>query len=133
MKNWIVQIHVGWRREWEETIAKHLQKKIREARENKKLSQRELSQRLERSPAYIGHVENGRLDVTVIDLVGLIAELDESLEYFLPIGEKDKSTLSAEEQEIVKHLRKIKDDATRDLAIKQVAQLAKWEKPKGKK
>ena len=128
MKNWLVQLRVGWRKEWEEKLTEHIKTRIRQAREEKGISQRELSRRLDRSNTYVQHLESGRLDLPVIDLVGLVFEFDKPLEYFLPLEEKDKTKLSGREWELVQKFRGIKDDATKDFAIKQIAQLAKLEK-----
>ncbi len=133
MKNVRFQIHIGWRQEWEEKLTNYIKEKVKEAREEQNLSQRELSRIIERSNAYIQQIESGRLDASILDLVGLSLALKKPIKYFLPLYEKDEDELGAREWELLDHFRKIQDGEMQDLAVKQVAQLARTEKAMGKK
>jgi transcriptional regulator with XRE-family HTH domain len=124
MKNWTIQVRYGWRKEWEEKITRYLALRVKQAREEKGLSQRELSEALDRSKAYISQIEGGRLDTPVIDLLGMAFLFEKPLKYFLPI-EEQKGEPVGEELELLDHFRRIPDDAIRETAVKQVAELAK--------
>jgi transcriptional regulator with XRE-family HTH domain len=134
MKTLRFQLRVGWRNEWEDKLTEFIRERIKEAREEKGLSQRELAKIIERSNAYISQVERGLMDAGVIDLVAVSFALDKPIKYFLPLDEKTEGELDWQEQQLIEQFRKIGDDALKAAAVKHVAELAKLDKkPKGKK
>ena len=134
MKTLRFQLRVGWRSEWEDKLTDFIRERIKQARGEKGLSQRELAKIIERSNAYISQVERGLMDAGVIDLVAVSFALDKPIKYFLPLDEKTAGELDWQEQQLIEQFRKIGDDALKGAAVKHVAELAKLDKkPKGKK
>lgn len=131
MKNWHLVLTIGWRVEWEGKIGDHVAEKIKQAREEEGVSQRQLSTLLSRSNAYVSQIESRRLSPTIFDLVGLVFALKRPIKYFLPVDEPMEEELSGEEWTLLNQFRKIKDDGIRETAIRQIAELVKLEK-KGK-
>ncbi len=67
-----------------EEIRKQLGKKIREAREEKELTQKELGKIIGYSPMAISHFEKGIRELKLSDLQKLSKILEKELAYFLP-------------------------------------------------
>ena len=65
-----------------ETI-KYLGKKIREAREEKRITQKELGKRLGYSPMAISHFENGIRELKFSDIQKIASILNKELSFFL--------------------------------------------------
>lgn len=133
MKNWHIQVHVGWRSEWAEVITKYLANRVKEVREDLGYSQRKLSNSLGRSNAYISQIESGDLDLSVLDVLGLSALSKKPIRFFLPLEEEEEGKILGDEWEILRQFRKIKDEHIRQAALKQIAQLAKVDEAQGKK
>lgn len=100
---------------------------MREARESEGLSQRQLSAIMSRSNAYISLVESKRLNATVLDLIGFVVALKRPLKYFLPLDEVQDEEITGDEWELLTQYRKLKDEAIRKTAIKQIKELTKLE------
>ena len=134
MEDWLFQLRIGKRDKLEKDLNEFIVSREIEARKEKGWSQRQLGQMLRRSNAYISQVESHRLDLNVVDLIGLSLLLEKPIKYFLPIDEKDKDALSGLEWELVHQFRKIADESIKQAAVKQVAELVKIsKKTSGKK
>lgn len=67
-----------------ENIREQLGKKIRDAREEKGLTQKELGKAVGYSPMGISHFEKGIRELKVSDLQKIAGVLNKNLSYFLP-------------------------------------------------
>lgn len=128
-----IQLDIFSKSEQGEKVSAHIRRQIGDAREEKDLSQRELSKRIKRSSAYISQLEAGRIEPTALDLIAIAIALEKPLAYFFPQSIKsDENGLSDKEWQLVWQFRRIKSSDAQDVAIKQVRQLADL-KPKGSK
>jgi transcriptional regulator with XRE-family HTH domain len=57
---------------------------IKKAREEKGISQTELAKNLNRRPATISDIENGKSEISVLTLVAFAIELNKTITYFFP-------------------------------------------------
>ncbi len=127
-RDWLILLRIGKRNKLEKDLSEYILSQLIKARKKKGLSQRQLGQMLRRSNAYISLVERLRLDLTVVDLIGLSLLLDEPIGYFLPISAEDDGKLSGQEWELVRQFRKISDEPIKEAAINQIGELARIEK-----
>ncbi len=100
---------------------------IKTAREEARLSQEELAQRIYRRRETLSVIENGRSEVGTITLAAIAANTNKPLTYFYPKFAKEdlvEEQLSSEEQEILLEFRRIADAKTQQMAIGLVKQLA---------
>lgn len=87
-------------------LSKKIGEKIKEAREEKGLTQKELGEHLDYSPMGISYFEQGVRDIKLSDLERLASFLGKSLEYFLSPGltmfrtEKDSGSDSDAEKSV---------------------------------
>lgn len=110
-----------------EKIIEHIRQQARKAREEKQISQRELSLTVNRSKSFISKMEAGDLVPSVTDLLAMSLTLKKPLKYFLPGFAYYKPTddeLDGDEWELVRAYRKIKNDEAKKLAIKSVEGLS---------
>lgn len=77
---------------------------IREARLNKGLTQEELAELVDVTPAYIGHIERNQRSFSLQTLVKLVTELDIDMNYLF-----SENTSTDEEKVIVEFKQLIKD------------------------
>lgn len=101
--------------------------RIREAREERDLSQKQLAERIERRQAAVSEMENGRMEPDATTLVMLAQVLTKPISYFFPLpwGPKvSRSDLTYDEQALLLEFRRLQSDEQRKVAINQVAALA---------
>jgi transcriptional regulator with XRE-family HTH domain len=100
---------------------------IKKAREEARLSQDELAQRIYRRRETLSVIENGRSEVGTITLAAIAANTGKPLTYFYPKFAKHdivEEQLSSEEQEILLEFRRIGEAKTQQMALGLVKQLA---------
>jgi len=100
---------------------------IQAAREEVKLSQEELSELIFRRRETLSVIENGHSEVGAITLARIAAHTNKPLSYFFPKFAKNEITegdLTSEEQELILEFRRLSDDKSKNVAIKQVKILA---------
>ena len=109
-------------------------KKIREAREEMKLSQSSLAKTIYRRQATLSDFENGKSSIDVSTLIMISAALKKPLSYFLPDwfnSEIEKGSLSPEEQELIIQYRRIYSDQNSIIALNQIKALADLDEKQG--
>lgn len=130
-----IQIRIERFNEQGQQIADYIRTQAKKAREEKGLSQRELSFKVNRSKGFISKMESGDVVPSVTDLLAMAIILEKPLKYFVPAfayfaGPEDKT--NGREWELLSNFREIGSEELQELAIKQVRQLAEI-KPKGSK
>lgn len=100
----------------------YMGQKIREAREEKGLSQEELAAMIYKRRASLSDMENGKMYADVVSFVYLAAILEKPIAYFiLPnINIPSDSDLMGDELEVIQQFRRIRDPKQRKLAVKQI-------------
>ncbi len=81
-------------------IKKYVGNKIREAREEKGLTQKELGETLGYSPMGISHFEKGIREIKMSDIKKLAEYLGKNLLYFLPTDKKPETTFFRSDGEV---------------------------------
>lgn len=134
MKKWSVQLKVGWRKPEEAKVTDYIAGMVKKAREDRGMSQRRLSQLMDRSNAYISQIEAGKLDSAVIDLVGFAKVFDKPMKYFLPPLDVDQdSKLSPEAEDLARIYDGIADQSVQEAAIRHIKELARLDKKQREK
>lgn len=95
----------------------HIRAKLRQARENAGLSQRQLADLVNSAQGTISDLERGRIRINAADLVRFAEVLDKSVSYFYPGTEE--SDLTEREQVLVRLLRRLPEN-WQDSIIDQV-------------
>jgi transcriptional regulator with XRE-family HTH domain len=104
-----------------------LGQRIRDAREERGLSQMQLSERIERRQAAISDMENGRMQPDATTLVVLAQVLEKPVTYFFPPpwGPRvARGDLSYDEQALLLEFRRLQSDEHRQIAIALLTALA---------
>jgi transcriptional regulator with XRE-family HTH domain len=104
-----------------------LGQRIREAREERGLSQRRLAERIERRQAFVSEMENGLTEPDATTLLVLAHVLEKPITYFFPPpwGQRvARGELTYDEQALLLEYRRLQTDEHRQIAISQVAALA---------
>lgn len=96
----------------------HIRQKLREAREQAAMSQRELAERFGSAQVTISDLERGRTKVNAGDLVRLARILGKSVTYFLPGVEQ--TDLTDQEQTLISVFREF-DDPWREQLLDEMA------------
>jgi len=113
------------RKTQEDKFNRFLRQKIREAREQKGMTQEELASQIRKSRVFVSDIERGRTRITAVDLMGIAYNLEKPINYFFPVHVPTEGDLDNQEWELIHHFRRIgTNQAIRDLAINQVRQLA---------
>lgn len=113
-------------------FTKALGQRIREAREERGLSQMKLAQRIERRQATVSDMENGLMQPDATTLVVLAQVLEKPVTYFFPApwGPRvARGDLSYDEQALLLEFRRLESDEHRQIAIALVAALARFTPP----
>ncbi len=111
----------------EEAFFRFISERIREARNERSMSQQDLGRFLYKTGKVVSDIERGRVHVDLFDL-SLIAEaLDKPISYFFPpfLTEGSEQDLSPDERELLLFYRKIWDDKLRIAALEQMRGIAK--------
>jgi transcriptional regulator with XRE-family HTH domain len=101
--------------------------RIREAREEYDLSQKQLADRIDRRQAAVSAMENGLMEPDATTLLMLSEVLAKPISYFFPLpwGPKvSRGDLTYDEQALLLEFRRLQNDEHRKIAISQVAALA---------
>lgn len=101
--------------------------RIRQAREERGLSQRQLSDRIERRQAAVSDFERGMMQPDATTLVVLAQVLEKPITYFFPPpwGPRvARGDLTYDEQALLLEFRRLQSDEHRQIAIAQLAALA---------
>lgn len=104
--------------------------RIREAREERGFTQRELADRITRRQATISDFERGQMQPDATTLVILAEVLQKPLTYFFPEpwGQRvSRGDLTYNEQALLLEFRRLHNDEYRKLAVNLVAVLANTE------
>lgn len=106
--------------------------RIREAREERGLSQKRLAERIGRRQATISDMENGRMQPDATTLVVLAEVLEKPVTFFFPPpwGPRvARGDLSYDEQALLLEFRRLKSDEHRQIAIALISTLAEFTRP----
>ena len=106
--------------------------RIRQAREERGLSQMRLAERIDRRQATISDMENGRMQPDATTLVVLAQVLEKPVTYFFPPpwGPRvARGDLSYDEQALLLEFRRLQSDEHRRIAIALVSTLAGFPLP----
>lgn len=104
----------------------YIREKIKEAREEKGMTQAELAKQIDKSQVNISNIENGRLEVSAVDLMGIAYILEKPVKYFFPVFVPSEGDLADYEWEVVHFLRKIGgEERTRIVAALIVKELSR--------
>ena len=68
-------------------------KRIRETRIERKLTQQDLAEQIERSPSFVGHIERGTRKLSLETFCCIVQVLDCSASYLLGVGSEEKQHL----------------------------------------
>ena len=108
-------------------FSKALGQRIREARQERKISQRRFAESIERRQAAVSQIENGRMEADATTLLMMAQELEKPITYFFPPpwGQRvTRGDLTYDEQALLLEFRRLQTDEQRKVAINQVAALA---------
>lgn len=103
---------------------------IKTAREEAGMSQSELAKKAYRRRETISMMENGKSEVGTLTLSNIALAVDKPLLYFFPhfvYRELGIDELSAEEQEMLQHFRRIWSDENVEVIIAQIKAMAELE------
>jgi transcriptional regulator with XRE-family HTH domain len=106
-----------------------LGEQIKKAREETKLSQKDLAELIHKRQATISDIENGKGEVDASTLALLAHVLNKPLGYFYPpylYKEIKQESLTPLENELLIHFRYVWDDHLQDVAIGQVKVLSEF-------
>jgi transcriptional regulator with XRE-family HTH domain len=101
--------------------------RIRQAREERNMSQRRLADRVDRRQGTISDYENGKMEPDATTLVVLAQVLEKPVTYFFPEpwGPRvARGDLTYDEQALLLEFRRLQSDEHRQIAISQLAALA---------
>jgi transcriptional regulator with XRE-family HTH domain len=104
-----------------------LGQRIREAREERRISQRRFAERIERRQAAVSQMENGLMEPDATTLLMMAQVLEQPIVYFFPPPWGQRATrgdLTYDEQALLLEFRRLQTDEQRKVAINQVAALA---------
>jgi len=98
---------------------------VREAREAKNFSQKDLAEKLGTRQAFISDLEKGKTEPNVSLLIQLSYYLDQSVMYFIPSSYReffgahptDREELSPEEEEVIRRMRDVYPVLNRGLIL----------------
>ena len=102
----------------------YMRNRLREAREEKQLTQEELARKIFWSRVKLSDLERGRTQINTTDLLTLSSALEKPVAHFFPGQTAKEGELSAKELELVMYFRGIENEAMEDLLIKQAKQFA---------
>jgi transcriptional regulator with XRE-family HTH domain len=100
---------------------------IKQAREARRLSQRELADALGRRQASVSDMENGKMEPSASTLVQLAQVLEKPITYFFPKPwgpQVARGDLTYDEQALLLEFRRLRSDEHRRIAIRQVGAIA---------
>jgi transcriptional regulator with XRE-family HTH domain len=104
-----------------------LGQRIREARQERKISQRRFAEHISRRQAAVSQMENGLMDSDATTLLKMAEVLEKPITYFFPPpwGQRvTRGDLTYDEQALLLEFRRLQTDEQRKVAINQVAALA---------
>lgn len=105
-------------------------RRMREAREERGLSQKRLAERIERRQAAISAMENGTMQPDATTLVVMAEALQKPITFFFPPpwGPRvARGDLSYDEQALLLEFRRLESDEYRKIAVALLAALANLE------
>lgn len=111
-------------------FTRYIGSKIREAREEKRISQVQLAESIYKRRASISEMETGKMIPDVADLTYIALELEKPITFFIPPFAQirvEQNTLSDEEIELISQFRHISDEQ-KQLALKQIMLFADFDK-----
>lgn len=118
-------LHKIFKRDEEDKYNRFIRVKIKEARLEKGWTQAQLAGQLRKSQGNVCDIEQGRLRVSAVDLMGIAYLLEKPVKYFLPMYVPSEGDLSSNEWELIHHFRRIWGNETLErLAINQIKQIA---------
>lgn len=101
-----------------------IRKRIKEARDDLKMTQEELAEKIFKSRVQISDLERGRTEISASELIFISLALHKPIMYFYPFKTQTDNELGEEEQELIHHFRGIRNGAMQKYAIKVVRELA---------
>jgi transcriptional regulator with XRE-family HTH domain len=104
--------------------------RIKEAREERGISQTELAKAIFKRRPSISEMENGRMYPDIQSLLLMSRYLKKPLSYFIPSFIrvfKEEDVLTSEEEELLLYFRRIRQSDQKRLAIKQLRVLSEFE------
>jgi transcriptional regulator with XRE-family HTH domain len=107
-------------------ILEHIKEQAKKAREETELSQRELSNKVNRSKSFISKMEKGDVVPSVTDLLAMSIILEKPLKYFIPDFAYYKDAgeeVNGEEWELLKAFRRIHGKEVKRIAIRTIGEL----------
>ena len=110
-----------------EEIFQFFIKQEKKARDEKDLSQRDMSFLVNRSQGFISKMEKGEVLPSLTDLLAMTLILEKPFKYFIPSFAYYKSKegeTDGEEWELLQAFRKIKSEDAKRIAINTIEQLA---------
>lgn len=113
-------------RKTEEEYFEFVRKRIREAREERGMTQEELGNAIHKSRVIISDLERGRTEVNAADLMRIAHVLEKPIKYFFPIRDvPSEEELTTEEWELVLQFRKLDNyPELRKILINEAKKLA---------
>lgn len=118
-------LHRIFRRDEEDKYNRFIREKIKQARLEKGWTQAQLADELRKSQGNISDIEQGRLRVSAVDLMGVAYLLEKPVKYFFPMNVPTEGDLTSNEWELIHHFRRIwGNEALERLAINQTKQIA---------
>lgn len=119
---------VLWRKKEENKYNRFIRTKVKEAREERGISQEELGKAIHKSRVAISDMERGRTEINAVDLMGMAYALNKPITFFYPdfpaIRGANLQELSDKEKELIHFFREIQNLAMENLAVKQIKQFA---------
>lgn len=91
-------------------------RKIKEAREERKMTQAELARAIYKSQGNISDYERGRLSINAVDLMLIAHALEKPIRYFFPVYVPTEGDLADYEAEVVHFLRKLDEERARKVS-----------------
>ncbi len=100
----------------------HIRKKLREAREEASLSQRELAEMVHSAQGTISDLERGRIRINAADLARFADILGKPIQFFYP--DVQESDLTEREQILIRLFRKLSDTWQQSILVQIESQVA---------
>jgi transcriptional regulator with XRE-family HTH domain len=115
-----------WARKQEDKYNRFIRTKVKEAREERGLSQEDLGKSIDKSRVAISDIERGRTEISAVELMPLSYALEKPITYFYPdlpgIRGANLQELSDKERELVHFFRAIQNPALENIALNQIKQ-----------
>lgn len=113
----------------QDELATYIRQHIKQAREEKRISQEELGKVIEKTNVTISDIERGKVGVTAVDLVMIAKALNKPLGYFIPNPMRTKvppDGLNTYEEQLLADFRSIDYFTLQQIILEHVAKLASY-------